>query len=144
MAFPALHRPPAPPKRTASFFLLFLPTTRGVRKMRLPVLMVLSSALGACAADKADVTDTADVRSRAPLGTHTSADPPEAVSRCIMQRVAGASIDPGSTQTVVDVQNGDTPASAAWEIRATRTGSLITVWGAKPRARGVAEAEACF
>jgi hypothetical protein len=118
--------------------------------MRLAVLIALSSALGACAADRADVTepagviDTADVRTRAPLGTHTSADPPEAVSRCIVQRVAGSSVDPGSTQALVDVQNGDDPASAAWEIRATRTGSLITVWGAKPGARGVAKAETCF
>lgn len=112
--------------------------------MRLAVLIALSSALGACAADRRDVTDTADVRSRAPLRTYTSAHSPEAVSRCILQRVAGASVDPGSTPAIVDVQNGDTPASAAWEIRETRTGSLITVWRADPRARGVAEAEACF
>lgn len=137
-------RLPALPKCIESLFLAVSPTTQGMRRMRLAALIAFSSALGACAADRADVTDTADVRSNAPLRTYTSADPPEAISRCILQRVAGASVDPGSTQAIVDVQNGDTPASAAWEIRATRTGSLITVWGTKPRARGVAEGEACF
>lgn len=112
--------------------------------MRLAVLIALSSALGACAADTPDLSETADVRTRAPLRTYTSIHSPAAVSRCLLQRVAGASVDPGSTQAVVDVQNGDTPASAAWEIRETRTGSLITVWRSNSRARGVAEAEACF
>lgn len=105
--------------------------------MRLAALL-LSSALGACASSHVDV------RSNAPLGTHTSAASPAAIGRCIAQRVPGASVVPGATETVVDVQNRDSRPSIAWEIRATRTGSLITIWRSNPGAPGVAEAEACF
>ena len=112
--------------------------------MRLAALMALSSALGACATDKAVSTDTADVRTRAPLGTHMSAAAPQAVAACIAQRVPGASLDPDSTQSTIDVQNRPSRPSVAWEVRATTTGSLITVWSANPRAREIAEAEACF
>ena len=112
--------------------------------MRLAALIAFSSALGACASDKADVTDTPDVRTRAPLGTHASADPPESVARCLIQRVPGASVAPGGTPSLIDIQNRATRPSIAWEVRATTTGSLITVWSANPGAQGVAEAEACF
>jgi hypothetical protein len=112
--------------------------------MRLAALIAFSSALGACAADTADLTDSPDVRTRAPLGTHTSADPPQAVARCIVRRVPGASVVPGDTPSVIDVQNRDTRPSIAWEVRSTRTGSLITVWSSNSRARALAQAEACF
>ena len=112
--------------------------------MRLAVLIAFSSGLCACAADTGAVTDEADVRTRAPLGTYTSADPPEAVARCIVQRVAGASIGPDSTPSIVDVQNRITRPSIAWEVRATGTGSLITVWSSTPGAGAVGETEACF
>ena len=112
--------------------------------MRLAAVIAFSSALCACATDTADVTDAGDVTSRAPLRTYASADPPSALARCIVERVAGASVVPGGTQGTVDIRNGDSPASVAWEIRATRTGSLVTVWRSNSRARGVAKAEACF
>lgn len=106
--------------------------------MRLATLAILSSALGACAASNVDV------RTLAPLGTDESAASPSAIGRCIVQRVPGALVVPGGTETIVDVQNRAGRPSVAWEIRATRTGSLITVWRSNPRAPGVAEAEACF
>jgi hypothetical protein len=112
--------------------------------MRLAALTIFSSVLGACAASSADVDVDVDVRSRAPLRTYASAGSPAAIGRCIVQRVPGASVVPGSTEAIVDVQNRESPASVAWEIAATRTGSLITVWRSNPRARGVAKAEACF
>ena len=106
--------------------------------MRRAALVIFVSALGACAASDADV------RSRAPLRTYDSAASPAAIGRCIVQRVPGASVVPGSTESIVDVENRDSPASAAWEIRATRTGSLITLWRSNSRAPGVTKAEACF
>jgi hypothetical protein len=106
--------------------------------MRLAALMIFSSALGACAAS------TVDVRSRAPLRTYASAGSPSAISRCLVQRVRGASVVPDGTESMVDVQNRASRPSVAWEIAATRTGSLITVWSSNPRAPGVAQAEACF
>jgi hypothetical protein len=112
--------------------------------MRLAILIAASCTLGGCATDTADEADTADVRTRAPLRTYTSAGSPEAVGRCIVRRVPGASVDPGSTKSMVDVQNRGGRPSVAWEIRATRTGSLITVWRSNPGARDVAGAEACF
>ena len=106
--------------------------------MRTAALMILSSALGACAASDSDV------RSRAPLGTWDSAASPAAIGRCIVQRVPGALVLPGGTESLVDVQDRASRPSIAWEVRATRTGSLITIWRSSPGAPGVAEAETCF
>lgn len=90
------------------------------------------------------VTSVADVKAREPHATYTSSKSVASIAQCIGQTVAGVSVLPGETETVVNLLNPEQSILISWIITEAPTGSRISVWRANSLAGGIKRAESCY
>lgn len=103
------------------------------------VIAIAALALAGCATTSA--TLAAD---KPPLHTYESARAPLDVGRCILARVPGTTIYPGTDLVTVSLHNQFDSILLDWRITPTPKGAHIEVRRTNSLAGGIATAEACF